>query len=303
MAVLHKMAYGSAWILVVDADPSGSITAPAGTFAVLSSGGGSAWLNSDGTTTWVAVSTGSGGLNVGYGLLDEVDAADWTSLPDLLTGESANVVAPQVAIHRVGPSAAPGLIWTPHDWNAGARASGYGQAVAAGEWTLALAADVSWNRYPASSTLVSCNLIFGFCDDAGANCRGTYIQCQSRTLLGDSTGGIRQLLMANNTLGVGALPTAWSYYLGYGFESATPMVFIIQRQADNTFRMRWGLRGQGILFDTNSVASPLPAQAGAGNIFLATETNGIDSAGFPPPSWIIRTPLTSLAGFPDEVEL
>ena len=54
MAILDKLAYGRSWLLTVDADPSGVITAPAGSKAFLNTGGGE-WRNTDGATTWTAV--------------------------------------------------------------------------------------------------------------------------------------------------------------------------------------------------------------------------------------------------------
>ena len=55
MAILHKITVGDLLVLQVDADPNGSVAAPKGSLA-MDSVNGTVHRNTDGSTTWEAVS-------------------------------------------------------------------------------------------------------------------------------------------------------------------------------------------------------------------------------------------------------
>lgn len=52
MAIKHKTTLGNILLLEVDAAPNGVTTAPAGSFAFLTTGLAGPWVNVDGGTTW-----------------------------------------------------------------------------------------------------------------------------------------------------------------------------------------------------------------------------------------------------------
>jgi len=56
MAVLHRQTVGNVYLLEVDADPNGNVTAPKGSLA-LDSTNGKSWTNTDAGTTWADVSS------------------------------------------------------------------------------------------------------------------------------------------------------------------------------------------------------------------------------------------------------
>lgn len=58
MAIVNRISVGETDVIVVDADPNGVITAPTGSVALLNTGTGTAYVNTDGSTSWTDMSGG-----------------------------------------------------------------------------------------------------------------------------------------------------------------------------------------------------------------------------------------------------